>query len=40
MIIEDNIDVIIDTCAGTFEISFEEKGRIYYEFEFYPEILN
>jgi hypothetical protein len=40
MILENNIDVLIDSEIGCFEISHSEGLKIYYEFVFYPEILN
>ena len=38
--IESNIDIILDSEMGQFVPMFTDRKRMYYEFVFYPEILN
>lgn len=40
MILENNIDILIDSEIGCFEISHSEGHQIYYDFVFYKEMLN
>jgi len=40
MIIEHHIDILIDCEIGGLEMMFTDRNNIYYEFCFYPEILN
>ena len=40
MEVEENIDIILDAGIGALEMQFENDTLIYYEFEFYKEMLN
>jgi len=40
MIVESNIDIILDSDIGEFIPMYTDRRNVYYEFVFYPEILN